>query len=723
MLLKLRQLLLASALCGSAAGCAHRPQPESQLGRVVVYRNGVAYFERRATVDGSFSIEVPRGRVDDFLKSLTVVDLKDHSPLAVSYETPRHSLGGSVTMHIDLPPGPRNVLITYVTESPAWKPSYRVMLDEGGKATLQSLAVVDNVSNEPWEDVRVGVGTTSALSFRYDLHSVRMVERQTLEDRATLAQAPPKGGSAYSVDGNERRVLANIDPDALDATIREIAKVPVGASTYRDFSAAVDVSGSASADAAGVSLAGTSSAESKYTVEGANVRNPAHAGRSSRKVRRTGRDKAKAEAPGVSPVARLAKQLLHSTDAVRIEGRRLEGEDATVALRRANTLRERLIRAGVEAHRIEVAEVDGWVNDPAQTLEVVAIDRGPTMTQAANGQDDNAPRGSALFVAEDPLSLDVGHSAMVTLLEAETEAERVYLYDPTSERGSTRFAFNAVRVANPTEHTLDGGPVTVYAKDQYLGEGLAEPIPPHAHALVPYALDRTVRVAKQVEGHDEIQAVVHVQRGVATTDAQRVRTTALKLRNLGTRVATVHVRHNVPSGWTSRDLPPGTERYGDDVLVPVEIGPGKQVRLTLEETMPLQATLDLRSTDDLVTVKRYLASGKAPAMLASNLQRLVDAHEKSETLSESLRSQHDTIERLRGRVRELRDQLAVLRKSKRAQSLSSHLAKQMREVSDKLDDALRDFDALKHTWLEAQIQLSSVVADLSMRPAKVATRE
>jgi hypothetical protein len=47
----------------------------------------------------------------------------------------------------------------------------------------------------------------------------------------------------------------------------------------------------------------------------------------------------------------------------------------------------------------------------------------------------------------------------------------------------------------------------------------------------------------------------------------------------------------------------------------------------------------------------------------------------------------------------------------------------MREVSDKLDDALRDFDALKHTWLEAQIQLSSVVADLSMRPAKVATRE
>ena len=45
------------------------------LGRVVIYRNGVAYYERRATVKGGFlTVSVPRDRVDDFLKSLTVTD-------------------------------------------------------------------------------------------------------------------------------------------------------------------------------------------------------------------------------------------------------------------------------------------------------------------------------------------------------------------------------------------------------------------------------------------------------------------------------------------------------------------------------------------------------------------------------------------------------------------------------------------------------------------------
>lgn len=719
---KVRSLLLLATVFWGAAACAHKtPKIDAPLGRVVVYRNGVAYFERRATVDGSFSLDVPRGRVDDFLKSLTVVDLSDGSPLSVSYQTPDGSSGRSVTMEIVLPPGKRDVLITYVTESPAWKPSYRLMLGDDGKAQLQSLAVVDNVSNEEWEGVRVGVGTTSALSFRYDLHSVRMVERETVDDGTLIAQAPPKGGSAYAVDGEEKRVLANVSLDELeDASIsmEEFRNIPTGSSTDRDYTAVVEASATSSRDSAGISLAGTTSAETKYTVEGAAVSRPSFGGIGS-----TDKDEEPPEPPPEPPVVRLANQLRDSTERIRVEGYRMVDEaDAASALRRANTLRETLIAQGIDGSRIEVAEGRGTVENTSDVLRVTAVDAGPEMTQAVSEGDDDAPRGSALFVAKKPLSLDVGHSAMVTLLEAETSAQRVYVYDPASERGSTRFAFNAIRIANPTDHTLDPGPVTVYAKDQYLGEGIAEPIPPRANALVPYALDRTLRVRTEEETQDDIQRLVDVRRGIATTDTERVRTTTFRLHNRGAERAIVYVRHHVPSGWKERDLPKNAERYGDDVLVPVELEGNGHAKLTLLETMPLQSTLNLRATKDLVMVKRYLASGDAPASVATQLAALVDAHERAQALHEKLLAAQEQVIALRVRTQELRDQLVLLHKSKKAQSLSSHLAKRMRAVSDELDSALVVVSELKNERLQAHIQLSTIVADLAVDGDKVASK-
>jgi len=55
----------------------------------------------------------------------------------------------------------------------------------------------------------------------------------------------------------------------------EFRNIPIGNSTSRDFTQVVESSATASRDAAGISLAGTTGAESKYVVEGANVNNPA----------------------------------------------------------------------------------------------------------------------------------------------------------------------------------------------------------------------------------------------------------------------------------------------------------------------------------------------------------------------------------------------------------------------------------------------------------------
>ncbi|MBA3818691.1 MAG: hypothetical protein H0X17_07345, partial [Deltaproteobacteria bacterium] len=199
---RLAGFLLAAALasgCGPKLRSTFVKVDDVALGRVVVYRNGVAYYERRATVQGGFlTLSVPRDRVDDFLKSLTVVDAISKQPLPISIPREQAQDGAYLVMKLQLPSKDKaDVVLTYVTEAPAWKPSYRVVVGAKGKVMLEGWAIVDNTSGEDWKGVLVGVGSSSALSFRYDLWSVRQVQRETLADAERFAVAPPTGISPY----------------------------------------------------------------------------------------------------------------------------------------------------------------------------------------------------------------------------------------------------------------------------------------------------------------------------------------------------------------------------------------------------------------------------------------------------------------------------------------------------------------------------------------------
>ena len=127
---------LGLSACGSTPNFV---KTDATLGRVVVYRNGVAFFERTATLDGNeLRMSVPRDKVDDFLKSLTVRDAETNKSLPISF--PRKDAGNSalVEMVVRLPEGAsRQVVLTYITDSPAWKPSYRIVVNDEGKVQIE----------------------------------------------------------------------------------------------------------------------------------------------------------------------------------------------------------------------------------------------------------------------------------------------------------------------------------------------------------------------------------------------------------------------------------------------------------------------------------------------------------------------------------------------------------------------------------------------------------
>ena len=61
--------------------------------------------------------------------------------------------------------GQREMVVTYTVAAPIWKTTYRVVLDEQGKPFFQGWAIVDNVSDEDWQNVQLSMVSGSPVSF------------------------------------------------------------------------------------------------------------------------------------------------------------------------------------------------------------------------------------------------------------------------------------------------------------------------------------------------------------------------------------------------------------------------------------------------------------------------------------------------------------------------------------------------------------------------------
>lgn len=83
---------------------------------------------------------------------------------------------------------------------PTWKPAYRLVVGEKGEGVLvQGWSVVDNLSGEAWERVRLSLTAGTPLAFEYDLYTPRDIKRPDLSptfSRTAEAPPPPRDATA-----------------------------------------------------------------------------------------------------------------------------------------------------------------------------------------------------------------------------------------------------------------------------------------------------------------------------------------------------------------------------------------------------------------------------------------------------------------------------------------------------------------------------------------------
>lgn len=90
--------------------------------------------------------------------------------------------------------GERRVRAGYIIETPIWKTSYRLLLEPGQAPRLQGWAIVENRTEEDWNEVGLTFVAGSPMSFVLDLYTSYYPQRPVVAMDVIAAESPLEAG-------------------------------------------------------------------------------------------------------------------------------------------------------------------------------------------------------------------------------------------------------------------------------------------------------------------------------------------------------------------------------------------------------------------------------------------------------------------------------------------------------------------------------------------------
>jgi outer membrane protein OmpA-like peptidoglycan-associated protein len=623
-------------------GCAG-PRLPLALRSVVLYRNGVGYFERTGWLAGErLRLRFRGHELDDAIKTLAVID-EGGGGGVVAVRLPPHAARGAAEQSIDVAVGGRgrgDLVVSYAVPTPAWRATYRVVLPpsaHGGSsssaALFQAWAIVDNASGEDWNGVRLSLDSGAPLSFATDLRTPQFVPRPDATGR--LVQ-PVAVGAAFA----ERAQPGDRDGDGIpDAKDR----CPAEPESWNGFE---DEDGCPDAGRVVVHKGRIEILDKIYFAAGADEIKP---------VSRPVLDAIAATLRG-NPAIRVLAVQGHASDA--------EREPWSLSARRAGAVRAHLRGVGV---RTELkAQAFGATQPVAEgtgeeararnrRVEFVILERQERDGRArsapggndrgGNGRGGNAA-GPHRFELPAPVSVQRGASVMVSIASQRVAGEEALLYrrDPAVP-GSALHPFRCARVRNESELALPPGPIAVFARGSYVGEGLLERLAARETAFIPFGLESASSVSVETRDREEPVRLLSLVDGVATVEDHDVVVTRYRIAPGARPPARIFVRHPRRAGYRVASLPPETETGAEAYLIPVPLRAARESVLEVKEQRPRQRTIEILDEASAGRVALYLDDASSLGKASRDRLRAVLA-------------QQQRVAKLAREVAERREQLA-----------------------------------------------------------------
>ena len=409
--------------------------------------------------------------------------------------------------------GQREVQVSYISEVPVWKSTYRLVFPQAatGKATLQGWAVVDNTVGADWDNVQLSLVAGAPQSFIQPLSQPLYVRRPEIPI-ATLEETTPQ------------------THEAAEATAEVVNQPLVQASAPR----------------------------------------------------------AMAKMAQAGPV--------HGFGVAGMEG--LGGS--------AGGVLGAVFGSGTGGGIGGGIGVGGGVYRPSD-----AVQEGDVTT---NAFDDFFEYALAA-----PVTIHKNESAMVPILQQDLPAEHITLWSEKVPK-----ALRAVWLTNDSKLTLDAGSFSIFESGEFAGEGLLDPIHPGEKRLLSYATDQAVRV--KVADRDGSRTLHHVKISKAVIvethmNVASVTYAATNSADVDREILIEHPRRS--NGWSLDDGLKADETAPNLYRFKVPVAAHATAKLEVREHGPESTTVVLNANQD--------QSG----YLLDLVKRLPDAEEKLKPVIEA----------------------------------------------------------------------------------------
>ncbi|MBC7856459.1 MAG: hypothetical protein IAF94_23765 [Pirellulaceae bacterium] len=150
---------------------------------------------RSVPLDGVGKIKLANPKLDAELRQALLV-------LALGKSVDKKSVTLSFTGA-----GKRPVKVGYIQESPIWKTSYRLVLSDA-KPLLQGWAIVENTTEEDWDNVNLTLVSGRPISFVMDLYQPMYIDRPVVQQELYASLRPRTYDQDLDASENEFRKAA-----------------------------------------------------------------------------------------------------------------------------------------------------------------------------------------------------------------------------------------------------------------------------------------------------------------------------------------------------------------------------------------------------------------------------------------------------------------------------------------------------------------------------------
>jgi hypothetical protein len=794
----MRRLVVAVLLLSSVAWSeepSSKNPAELPVKRVVLYKNGVGYFEHAGRISGNqeLNIQFTTGQLNDVLKSLTVVDLGGGKISSVRYNSiaplnerlstlrvrlseqtsraeflnalrgaPVEVRDGSVTAlgkllsveasrhfvrdqfvdqqqvailtdtgelrTFDLTPatsvriveqdlnhevsrylnligssrakdlrtmnistagkGDRDVVVSYISEVPVWKSTYRIVMpkDEKQKPLLQGWAIVDNTIGEDWKDVQLSLVAGSPQSFVQQI-SQPMYARRPSVDLPQSAMLTPQTHEA-TVDV----------PPASPIPINTNGAI-VGMGAGYGPGVGGGIGGGSYKVGAGVT---SPRADVNSTVFG-HITDPSGANLPGARItivnRQTGATaQATSDASGNYNLAAVPGD---STITIEAPGFRKYQSSEQLAPYSSRTLNPTL-SMGTASETVEVSATTSTVNTESATLS----SRTSSMAVDAEGR----PLGQLFeYALQQKITVLQNQSALVPIVQSPITAERVTLWNSEDEA-----PLRALWVKNTSGVTLDAGSFNIIEGDSFAGEGMLSELHPDERRLLSYAADTAVRVESEEDDKADSAPYTRIviAKGMMKLTREERNTVTYKIRNTDVQLREVVIEHPAQEGWKLEQSLKPEESSSSFHRFRLKVEPNKTAELKVSEFKPEASQYVISNlTGDQVTM--FLDDKAITPALEKSFRTILAKKSDIAAIDNSTVMRRQEISRINAEQSRLRENMKALRGSSEEKALLQRYVQQLNSQEDRLvalNREINNFDNQRSRLTEELDQMVQRIA-------------